>query len=169
MFWIQCLRNMQWMECRIMKGCCEAVNNREIDDISACVWLYKSCFRFQAIEEEGGNPDEIIVHLEITPKKTPRRTPKGKNVFWCWFCQNRFTNVHKTCLNLIIWKKKKVHIIILLFIFPPLYRKETRRTWWAWRLHPWGGLCWWPGASSYNAVDGYDSSNWVGLFCIGLS
>ncbi|KTG40082.1 hypothetical protein cypCar_00009281 [Cyprinus carpio] len=31
-----------------------------------------------AIEEEGGNPDEIIVHLEITPKKTPRRTPKGK-------------------------------------------------------------------------------------------
>ncbi|XP_042605863.1 scaffold attachment factor B2-like isoform X1 [Cyprinus carpio] len=32
----------------------------------------------KAIEEEGGNPDEIIVHLEITPKKTPRRTPKGK-------------------------------------------------------------------------------------------
>lgn len=34
---------------------------------------------FQAIEEEGGNPDEIVVHLEITPKKTPRRTPKGKS------------------------------------------------------------------------------------------
>ncbi|XP_051979952.1 scaffold attachment factor B2-like [Xyrauchen texanus] len=33
----------------------------------------------KAIEEEGGNPDEIIVHLEITPKKTPRRTPKGKS------------------------------------------------------------------------------------------
>ncbi|XP_052395273.1 scaffold attachment factor B2 isoform X1 [Carassius gibelio] len=32
----------------------------------------------KAIEEEGGNPDEITVHLEITPKKTPRRTPKGK-------------------------------------------------------------------------------------------
>ncbi|XP_073700055.1 scaffold attachment factor B1 [Garra rufa] len=33
----------------------------------------------KAIEEEGGNPDEIIVHLDITPKKTtPRRTPKGK-------------------------------------------------------------------------------------------
>ncbi|XP_016131568.1 scaffold attachment factor B1 isoform X3 [Sinocyclocheilus grahami] len=32
----------------------------------------------KVIEEEGGNPDEIIVHLEITPKKTPRRTPKGK-------------------------------------------------------------------------------------------
>ncbi|XP_051977986.1 scaffold attachment factor B1 [Xyrauchen texanus] len=32
----------------------------------------------KAIEEEGGNPDEIVVHLEITPKKTPRRTPKGK-------------------------------------------------------------------------------------------
>lgn len=34
----------------------------------------------KAIEEEGGNPDEIIVHLEITPKKTPRRTPKGKRL-----------------------------------------------------------------------------------------
>ncbi|XP_048019997.1 scaffold attachment factor B1 isoform X2 [Megalobrama amblycephala] len=33
----------------------------------------------KAIEEEGGNPDEIVVHLEITPKKTPRRTPKGKS------------------------------------------------------------------------------------------
>ncbi|TSK53755.1 Scaffold attachment factor B2 [Bagarius yarrelli] len=32
----------------------------------------------KAIEEEGGNPDEIVVQLEITPKKTPRRTPKGK-------------------------------------------------------------------------------------------
>ncbi|XP_077082374.1 scaffold attachment factor B1 isoform X3 [Siphateles boraxobius] len=32
----------------------------------------------KAIEEEGGNPDEIVVHLEITPKKTPRRTLKGK-------------------------------------------------------------------------------------------
>ncbi|XP_039538047.1 scaffold attachment factor B1 isoform X2 [Pimephales promelas] len=32
----------------------------------------------KAIEEEGGNPDEIVVHLEITPKKTPRRTSKGK-------------------------------------------------------------------------------------------
>lgn len=32
----------------------------------------------KAIEEEGGNPDEIVVHLDITPKKTPRRTPKGK-------------------------------------------------------------------------------------------
>ncbi|XP_027014855.1 scaffold attachment factor B1 isoform X2 [Tachysurus fulvidraco] len=32
----------------------------------------------KAIEEEGGNPDEIVVQLEITPKKTPKRTPKGK-------------------------------------------------------------------------------------------
>uniref|UniRef100_A0A4W4G8W6 Scaffold attachment factor B2 n=1 Tax=Electrophorus electricus TaxID=8005 RepID=A0A4W4G8W6_ELEEL len=32
----------------------------------------------KAIEEEGGNPDEIVVQLEITPKKTPRRTLKGK-------------------------------------------------------------------------------------------
>ncbi|KAL7867107.1 hypothetical protein AOLI_G00149210 [Acnodon oligacanthus] len=32
----------------------------------------------KAIEEEGGNPDEIVVQLEITPKKTPRRAPKGK-------------------------------------------------------------------------------------------
>ncbi|KAM9461148.1 scaffold attachment factor B1 isoform 2-T2 [Clarias gariepinus] len=32
----------------------------------------------KAIEEEGGNPDEIVVQLEITPKKAPRRTPKGK-------------------------------------------------------------------------------------------
>ncbi|XP_007240184.3 scaffold attachment factor B1 isoform X1 [Astyanax mexicanus] len=32
----------------------------------------------KAIEEEGGNPDEIVVQLEITPKKTPRRNPKGK-------------------------------------------------------------------------------------------
>lgn len=43
---------------------------------NACLTI--SHFRFQAIEEEGGNPDEIVVHLEITPKKTPRRTPKGK-------------------------------------------------------------------------------------------
>lgn len=35
-------------------------------------------FLLQAIEEEGGNPDEIVVQLEITPKKAPRRTPKGK-------------------------------------------------------------------------------------------
>ncbi len=55
-----------------MMDCCEAVNNRHL-----CLYS-KSHFRFQAIEEEGGNPDEIIVHLEITPKKTPRRTPKGK-------------------------------------------------------------------------------------------
>ncbi|XP_056112568.1 scaffold attachment factor B1 isoform X2 [Rhinichthys klamathensis goyatoka] len=33
----------------------------------------------KAIEEEGGNPDEIVVHLEITPKKTPRRSSKGKS------------------------------------------------------------------------------------------
>lgn len=41
----------------------------------------------QAIEEEGGNPDEIVVQLEITPKKTPRRAPKGKikNLF----CSNK--------------------------------------------------------------------------------
>ncbi|XP_030639779.1 scaffold attachment factor B1 isoform X2 [Chanos chanos] len=32
----------------------------------------------KAIEEEGGNPDEIVVQLEIMPKKTPKRTPKGK-------------------------------------------------------------------------------------------
>ncbi|XP_066503314.1 scaffold attachment factor B1 isoform X2 [Hoplias malabaricus] len=32
----------------------------------------------KAIEEEGGNPDEIVVQLEITPKKTSRRGPKGK-------------------------------------------------------------------------------------------
>ncbi|TRZ01193.1 hypothetical protein DNTS_035508 [Danionella cerebrum] len=29
----------------------------------------------KAIEEEGGNPDEIVVHLEITPKKIPRKRP----------------------------------------------------------------------------------------------
>ncbi|MBN3317116.1 SAFB2 factor, partial [Atractosteus spatula] len=32
----------------------------------------------KAIEEEGGNPDEILVTLEAAPKKTPKRTPKGK-------------------------------------------------------------------------------------------
>ncbi len=46
-----------------MMDCCEAVNNRHL-----CLYS-KSHLRFQAIEEEGGNPDEIIVHLEITPKK----------------------------------------------------------------------------------------------------
>ncbi|XP_048832213.1 scaffold attachment factor B1 [Brienomyrus brachyistius] len=32
----------------------------------------------KAIEEEGGNPDEIIVFLEATPKRTPKRAAKGK-------------------------------------------------------------------------------------------
>ncbi|XP_041912778.1 scaffold attachment factor B1 isoform X1 [Alosa sapidissima] len=32
----------------------------------------------KAIEEEGGNPDEFVVPLEGTQKKTPKRTPKGK-------------------------------------------------------------------------------------------
>ncbi|XP_036376554.1 scaffold attachment factor B1 [Megalops cyprinoides] len=32
----------------------------------------------KAIEEEGGNPDEVVVFLEATPKKTPKRASKGK-------------------------------------------------------------------------------------------
>ncbi|RXN36563.1 scaffold attachment factor B2-like isoform X1 [Labeo rohita] len=46
-------------------------------DLQLC-YMFKKSMLCMAIEEEGGNPDEIIVHLEITPKKTPRRTPKGK-------------------------------------------------------------------------------------------
>uniref|UniRef100_A0A8C7Y176 Scaffold attachment factor B n=1 Tax=Oryzias sinensis TaxID=183150 RepID=A0A8C7Y176_9TELE len=39
----------------------------------------------KAIEEEGGNPDEIVVVPESTPKRanaTPKRAPKGKAPFW---------------------------------------------------------------------------------------
>uniref|UniRef100_A0A8D0CGV4 Scaffold attachment factor B n=1 Tax=Scleropages formosus TaxID=113540 RepID=A0A8D0CGV4_SCLFO len=32
----------------------------------------------KAIEEEGGNPDEVVVFLDTAPKKTPKRTAKGK-------------------------------------------------------------------------------------------
>ncbi len=89
-----------------MMDCCEAVNNRQMGDIYACIRLYKSYFLFQAIEEEGGNPDEIIVHLEITPKKTPRRTPKGKKCVLMfilfqnhWATTSCLKNVCKTCLT----------------------------------------------------------------------
>ncbi|XP_066552458.1 scaffold attachment factor B1 isoform X6 [Amia ocellicauda] len=32
----------------------------------------------KAIEEEGGNPDEIVITLDAAPKKTPKRATKGK-------------------------------------------------------------------------------------------
>lgn len=46
----------------------------------------------QAIEEEGGNPDELVVPLEGTQKKTAKRTPKG-NVGSA--AEKRFTGVNQ--------------------------------------------------------------------------
>lgn len=63
------------------------------------------CLRKQAVEDEGGNPDEIIIVLDAAPKKanaTPKRAAKGKVTVTC--AMRRYTDAAHGLFNSFLVK-----------------------------------------------------------------